>query len=175
MAVFKTIICSSKIISELWIFLHSGFLYYIIQFCIFTFLLEMTLPSWDWSMVCMTMAMLLLLAFPILVRRCLMTLPVTLLAGEWWTVSRLTLAVYSIFSMSAHAMLTFKHSMFVFTVYGNTPAILQEAAISVVEHAVCSTPQWWGSIALETMVCAGGDGIISGCQVQYTRQKYAFS
>ncbi|CAK6972063.1 chymotrypsin-like elastase family member 1 [Scomber scombrus] len=47
---------------------------------------------------------------------------------------------------------------------GSAPAILQEAPIGVVEHAVCSTPAWWGNIALETMICAGGDGVISGCQ-----------
>ncbi|KAM8881028.1 chymotrypsin-like elastase family member 2A [Synchiropus picturatus] len=44
------------------------------------------------------------------------------------------------------------------------PSILQVAAIPVVEHSVCSQPNWWGSIALESMVCAGGDGVISGCQ-----------
>ncbi|XP_033841863.2 chymotrypsin-like elastase family member 1 [Periophthalmus magnuspinnatus] len=47
---------------------------------------------------------------------------------------------------------------------GSVPAILQEAPIPVVEHSVCSQPDWWGSLAKETMVCAGGDGIISGCQ-----------
>ncbi|XP_042256156.1 chymotrypsin-like elastase family member 2A [Thunnus maccoyii] len=47
---------------------------------------------------------------------------------------------------------------------GSVPDILQEAPIKVVEHSVCSQPQWWGSIALRTMVCAGGDGVISGCQ-----------
>ncbi|GAA6215014.1 chymotrypsin-like elastase family member 2A [Lates japonicus] len=47
---------------------------------------------------------------------------------------------------------------------GTVPAILQVAPINVVEHSVCSRPEWWGSIALRTMVCAGGDGIISGCQ-----------
>ncbi|AWP20594.1 putative elastase-1-like isoform 3 [Scophthalmus maximus] len=48
--------------------------------------------------------------------------------------------------------------------FGSVPAILQVAPINVVEHSVCSQPSWWGSIALRTMVCAGGDGIISGCQ-----------
>uniref|UniRef100_A0A3B5AXI4 Elastase-1-like n=1 Tax=Stegastes partitus TaxID=144197 RepID=A0A3B5AXI4_9TELE len=47
---------------------------------------------------------------------------------------------------------------------GNVPAILQEAPLDVVEHSVCSQYDWWGSVALETMVCAGGDGAISGCQ-----------
>ncbi|XP_075936993.1 chymotrypsin-like elastase family member 2A [Anarhichas minor] len=47
---------------------------------------------------------------------------------------------------------------------GSMPAILQVSPIHVVEHAVCSKPDWWGSIALKTMVCAGGDGVISGCQ-----------
>ncbi|KAM4605929.1 chymotrypsin-like elastase family member 2A [Polymixia lowei] len=44
------------------------------------------------------------------------------------------------------------------------PDTLQVAAIRVVEHSVCSRPEWWGSIALRTMICAGGDGVISGCQ-----------
>ncbi|KAJ0059590.1 hypothetical protein NL108_001971, partial [Boleophthalmus pectinirostris] len=47
---------------------------------------------------------------------------------------------------------------------GSIPDILQEAPILVVEHSVCSQPDWWGSLVLETMVCAGGDGLISGCQ-----------
>uniref|UniRef100_A0A665UD80 Peptidase S1 domain-containing protein n=1 Tax=Echeneis naucrates TaxID=173247 RepID=A0A665UD80_ECHNA len=48
--------------------------------------------------------------------------------------------------------------------FGSVPDILQEAPINVVEHSVCSQHNWWGSIALKTMVCAGGDGVISGCQ-----------
>ncbi|XP_070708789.1 chymotrypsin-like elastase family member 2A [Pempheris klunzingeri] len=47
---------------------------------------------------------------------------------------------------------------------GSVPAVLQVAPIPVVEHSVCSQPDWWGSLALNTMVCAGGDGVISGCQ-----------
>ncbi|XP_077411157.1 chymotrypsin-like elastase family member 2A [Vanacampus margaritifer] len=45
-----------------------------------------------------------------------------------------------------------------------TPDILQVSPIKVVEHSVCSQPEWWGSIALRSMVCAGGDGVVSGCQ-----------
>ncbi|XP_041670196.1 chymotrypsin-like elastase family member 2A [Cheilinus undulatus] len=48
--------------------------------------------------------------------------------------------------------------------YGSAPDILQEAPINVVEHSVCSKPEWWGILARESMVCAGGDGVISGCQ-----------
>lgn len=47
---------------------------------------------------------------------------------------------------------------------GPVPAKLQEAAINVVAHETCSRGDWWGSIALKSMVCAGGDGITSGCQ-----------
>uniref|UniRef100_A0A667ZES1 Peptidase S1 domain-containing protein n=1 Tax=Myripristis murdjan TaxID=586833 RepID=A0A667ZES1_9TELE len=47
---------------------------------------------------------------------------------------------------------------------GAIPDILQVAPIAVVEHSVCSQPQWWGSIALRSMICAGGDGYTSGCQ-----------
>lgn len=46
------------------------------------------------------------------------------------------------------------------------PDILQEAPIGVVDYSVCSTPEWWGSTVKTTMVCAGGDGMTSGCQVQ---------
>lgn len=53
-----------------------------------------------------------------------------------------------------------------FTAMGSVPAILQEAILPVVAHSVCSQPNWWGSIALKTMVCAGGDGVVAGCQVQ---------
>ncbi|XP_068160669.1 chymotrypsin-like elastase family member 1 [Antennarius striatus] len=48
--------------------------------------------------------------------------------------------------------------------HASVPAILQEAMLPVVEHSVCSRPDWWGSNALKTMVCAGGDGVVSGCQ-----------
>ncbi|CAL1597041.1 unnamed protein product [Knipowitschia caucasica] len=47
---------------------------------------------------------------------------------------------------------------------GSVPDIMQEAPIRVVEHAVCSQPNWWGSLARENMICTGGDGVISGCQ-----------
>ncbi|XP_057681076.1 chymotrypsin-like elastase family member 2A [Corythoichthys intestinalis] len=45
-----------------------------------------------------------------------------------------------------------------------TPDILQVSPIKVVEHAVCSQQDWWGGIALRSMLCAGGDGVVSGCQ-----------
>lgn len=48
---------------------------------------------------------------------------------------------------------------------GYMPDILQEAPIGVVDYTVCSTPEWWSSAVRKTMVCAGGDGLTSGCQV----------
>uniref|UniRef100_H2V858 Elastase-1-like n=1 Tax=Takifugu rubripes TaxID=31033 RepID=H2V858_TAKRU len=51
-----------------------------------------------------------------------------------------------------------------FDLWGTSPPVLQEALLPVVEHSVCSQPEWWGVIALKTMVCAGGDGVLSGCQ-----------
>ncbi|KAJ8418794.1 hypothetical protein AAFF_G00002930 [Aldrovandia affinis] len=48
---------------------------------------------------------------------------------------------------------------------GSVPAILQEATIPVVEHAVCSTHAWWGDLAKKTMLWAGGDGRTAGCQL----------
>ncbi|XP_078518895.1 elastase-1-like [Lissotriton helveticus] len=47
--------------------------------------------------------------------------------------------------------------------YGNYPDKLQEALLPVVEHSTCSQPNWWGQTVLDTMVCAGGDGVKSGC------------
>uniref|UniRef100_A0A7M4FT08 pancreatic elastase n=1 Tax=Crocodylus porosus TaxID=8502 RepID=A0A7M4FT08_CROPO len=45
----------------------------------------------------------------------------------------------------------------------NIPATLQEVMLPVVDHAICSQSDWWGSAAKVTMVCAGGDGMKSGC------------
>ncbi|NXD88299.1 CTRC protein, partial [Halcyon senegalensis] len=41
--------------------------------------------------------------------------------------------------------------------------ILQQALLPVVDYETCSQWDWWGSLVLPTMVCAGGDGIVSGC------------
>ncbi|XP_034609551.1 chymotrypsin-C-like [Trachemys scripta elegans] len=40
---------------------------------------------------------------------------------------------------------------------------LQQALLPVVDHATCSKWDWWGSRVKETMVCAGGDGVVAGC------------
>ncbi|XP_056364294.1 chymotrypsin-C-like [Oenanthe melanoleuca] len=41
--------------------------------------------------------------------------------------------------------------------------ILQQALLPVVDYETCSQRDWWGSNVRETMVCAGGDGVVSGC------------
>ncbi|KAJ1099448.1 hypothetical protein NDU88_004549 [Pleurodeles waltl] len=46
---------------------------------------------------------------------------------------------------------------------GHYPDRLQVAMLPVVEHSICSQPNWWGQNALDTMVCAGGDGVKAGC------------
>uniref|UniRef100_A0A8C9L5T2 Chymotrypsin C n=1 Tax=Serinus canaria TaxID=9135 RepID=A0A8C9L5T2_SERCA len=46
---------------------------------------------------------------------------------------------------------------------GPLATILQQALLPVVDYKTCSKWDWWGSLVLETMVCAGGDGIVSGC------------
>lgn len=48
--------------------------------------------------------------------------------------------------------------------------ILQQALLPVVDHATCTKPDWWGSQVKDTMVCAGGDGVVSGCNVSLTRK-----
>lgn len=35
----------------------------------------------------------------------------------------------------------------------------------MVDHATCTQRDWWGSMVKDTMVCAGGDGVISACNV----------
>uniref|UniRef100_A0A8U7P2D9 Peptidase S1 domain-containing protein n=1 Tax=Corvus moneduloides TaxID=1196302 RepID=A0A8U7P2D9_CORMO len=41
--------------------------------------------------------------------------------------------------------------------------VLQQALLPVVDYETCSQRDWWGSNVRTTMVCAGGDGVISGC------------
>ncbi|XP_073325539.1 chymotrypsin-C-like [Pagrus major] len=41
--------------------------------------------------------------------------------------------------------------------------ILQQALLPVVDHATCTKSGWWGFQVKDTMVCAGGDGVVSGC------------
>ncbi|XP_026198760.1 chymotrypsin-like elastase family member 3B [Anabas testudineus] len=40
---------------------------------------------------------------------------------------------------------------------------LQQALMPVADHATCSQSDWWGIAVRTTMVCAGGDGIVAGC------------
>ncbi|XP_070825239.1 chymotrypsin-like elastase family member 2A [Chaetodon trifascialis] len=46
---------------------------------------------------------------------------------------------------------------------GPLPDMLQQALLPVVDHVTCTQPDWWGSQVKDTMVCAGGDGVPSGC------------
>ncbi|NXU53073.1 CTRC protein, partial [Turnix velox] len=40
---------------------------------------------------------------------------------------------------------------------------LQQALLPVVDYETCSQKNWWGSNVKPTMVCAGGDGNVAGC------------
>lgn len=42
---------------------------------------------------------------------------------------------------------------------------LQQGLQPVVDHATCTQSDWWGTMVKDTMVCAGGDGVISACNV----------
>lgn len=35
----------------------------------------------------------------------------------------------------------------------------------MVDHATCTQRDWWGAMVKDTMVCAGGDGVTSACNV----------
>ncbi|KAM3929131.1 chymotrypsin-like elastase family member 1 [Leptodactylus fuscus] len=46
---------------------------------------------------------------------------------------------------------------------GGIPPKLQEAELPIVPISICSQPDWWGEDARDSMICAGGDGVRSGC------------
>lgn len=48
---------------------------------------------------------------------------------------------------------------------GQLSSVLLQAYLPVVDYQICSSPSYWGSTVKTTMVCAGGDGVRSGCQV----------
>lgn len=136
----------------------------------------MILLSWDWLILCKTMDTWKSPTFPTLIRCCLMASPVTSLAGGLWTVSRHSYMFRFTYLWAFNKLIPTLplHSLSP-TDGGSIPSILQEAPIDVVEHKVCSQSNWWGSNALKTMVCAGGDGIISGCQVQLMNSEISLS
>uniref|UniRef100_A0A8V5H537 Peptidase S1 domain-containing protein n=1 Tax=Melopsittacus undulatus TaxID=13146 RepID=A0A8V5H537_MELUD len=41
--------------------------------------------------------------------------------------------------------------------------VLQQALLPVVDYETCSQWNWWGSYVRSSMMCAGGDGVISSC------------
>ncbi|XP_061213368.1 chymotrypsin-C-like [Neopsephotus bourkii] len=41
--------------------------------------------------------------------------------------------------------------------------VLQQALLPVVDYETCSQWSWWGIHVLPSMICAGGDGVISSC------------
>uniref|UniRef100_A0A8C6JTF7 pancreatic elastase II n=1 Tax=Melopsittacus undulatus TaxID=13146 RepID=A0A8C6JTF7_MELUD len=43
--------------------------------------------------------------------------------------------------------------------------VLQQALLPVVDYETCSQWNWWGSYVRSSMMCAGGDGVISSCNV----------
>lgn len=43
--------------------------------------------------------------------------------------------------------------------------VLQQALLPVVDYSTCSQADWWGGLVRTSMVCAGGDGVVSGCNV----------
>lgn len=132
----------------------------------------MILLSWNWLLPSTTTVLWNLPTFRTLARCCLMASPVTSQAGDQWTVS-IVCTHYNATCWSKNRIRDIH--IFCYTDMGSTPAKLQVAPINVVEHAVCSTPEWWGSIALETMLCAGGDGIISGCHVRSLQGQQFFT
>lgn len=52
---------------------------------------------------------------------------------------------------------------------GQLSQTLQQAYLPSVDYSICSSSSYWGSSVKNTMVCAGGDGVRSGCQVSARR------
>ncbi|KAL4839470.1 hypothetical protein H8958_002214, partial [Nasalis larvatus] len=52
---------------------------------------------------------------------------------------------------------------------GQLAQTLQQAYLPSVDYTICSSSSYWGSTVKNTMVCAGGDGVHSGCQVNTCR------
>lgn len=52
---------------------------------------------------------------------------------------------------------------------GELAQTLQQAYLPSVSYSICSSSSYWGSSVKNTMVCAGGDGVRSGCQVSVCR------
>ncbi|XP_075449527.1 chymotrypsin-like elastase family member 1 [Ascaphus truei] len=46
---------------------------------------------------------------------------------------------------------------------GQIASILQQAPLPVVGHSTCTSSSYWGGTVKTNMVCAGGDGVRSGC------------
>ncbi|KAM3611519.1 uncharacterized protein V6R79_019969 [Siganus canaliculatus] len=46
---------------------------------------------------------------------------------------------------------------------GPLPDKLQQALMPVADRATCTQYDWWGPSIKDSMVCAGGDGVVGGC------------
>lgn len=70
------------------------------------------------------------------------------------------LMVSSLLGSPLHAFSLWSHSA-----NGNSPDTLRQGRLLVVDYATCSSASWWGSSVKSSMVCAGGDGVTSSCNV----------
>ncbi|XP_027760872.1 chymotrypsin-C-like isoform X1 [Empidonax traillii] len=61
-----------------------------------------------------------------------------------------------------HSLLEVR-ALHVIAANGPLADVLQQALLPVVDYETCSQRDWWGNNVLTTMVCAGGDGVTSGC------------
>lgn len=60
-------------------------------------------------------------------------------------------------------------SVISYSANGQLSQTLQQAYLPSVDYSICSGSSYWGSTVKKTMVCAGGDGVRSGCQVSPRR------
>lgn len=56
-------------------------------------------------------------------------------------------------------------SMWSHSANGPSPDTLRQGRLLIVDYATCSSVGWWGSTIKTSMVCAGGDGVTSSCNV----------
>lgn len=134
----------------------------------------MTSPWSNWRVLSPQVKLSHLHVFLRMAMFCPTMLPVTSLAGDVSTVSNadgygsccveLRQATWSqkIWRFSLFRLFFFFSSL----ANGPIADILQQALLPVVDYATCSMSDWWGSQVTQNMVCAGGDGVVAGCNVR---------
>jgi len=94
------------------------------------------------------------------------------LAGDAFGVCAFPLQCYFLFFKPKHQTNTF--CFLVFSANGPIADVMQQAMLPVVDYATCTKSDWWGNLVTNLMVCAGGDGVVSSCNVGYMQISFIY-